>query len=433
MGAILRNGFETGGGISSGVRKISSASTEGVTQGPINGLSARKDLNNNGGSYFFYRNNTLTGGSMKFERPVKEGFLRMPYALASYPFATGSIMGITSGNIRQFGLAIASASNRSINISNIFTAVDTTPGGIGVWITTYIRFLIDDTGYIDYYENGDFSSKLMSYSGDTSTVNVGNVDGFEMSTVNGTTTLFDDLAVNDITMTYSSGSGPLPAVGGSILGQNSGARAIITSVLPGSTSSSGTLQLCLVRNSSMQAWSGIILDDPFLSETIDDSLSSNLWSASITGLDKNSGFPTDAYIIGLTVSQDVAGKIQLSRTSGSNNFEMLNQIPNDDTSYVFSDTLNNRDVYELESFPLAPSEVGSIVSVTANINSAKSGSSINNISVILEHNSVEYESEDKPLTNSFASVTKIYDVLPNGDSLTVPNINNLRLGIKFKG
>jgi len=431
MGAILRNGFETGGGLTSGIKPFNAQTVEGVVSSPVSGISARKDFNGNGGNYFFDRNDVFNGGYMDLKRAAVEGFARIPMvSFSTFQNNFDNIIFSQNSN-KVMALGSSDGTKTRITLNNNSTLSDTLIP-FPSWVNIYFRYYIDSSnGYIKVFSGDSFSSESLSFSGNT-TPGGSNINRLIINSISFSRALYDDLAVNDITMSYNSGTGTLPSVGSIILGQTSGTRAVITQILDGSTSSSGTLQLAYVRDSGMNLWNGIISDDPFLTEVIDDSLSANLWSASIVGLDKNSGFPLNSYIIGLSPNADVAGKIQLSRISGSNNYENVDDIPANNTNYVYTDVSGDRDIYEVSDFPISSSSVGAIKSITVNSRSLKAGSSINKQNLIIEHSGVEYDGSDILLDSNPLGTLRLEDKMPNGDDLTVSNIDSIRIGIKFK-
>jgi len=436
MGAILRNGFESGSAAGSCLLPVGLAALSTVTSSTVSSITPRKDVNGNGGIYMLNKQSNQ-GCRINIGRNVREGFCKLPcFVYADSGAAENVIFSFETPTNKQFGINYIQGTG-SIRITSPADTLQGTQtfGFGGAFKVFYIRFYVNNTnGYINVFIDGNFSSPVLSFSGNTTAgaPTPTSLSALVLPPLVNKAVLYDDLAINDITMSYTSGSGTLPSVNDTILGLTSGARAVITAILPGSTSSSGTFQLALVRDSSLVNWNGMMANSPFLTETIDDSLSSNLWSADITGLDKNSGYPENGFSIALTPNADVAGKIELDRSSGSTNFSNINAIPANLTNYVSTAVTGERDVYELANFPFSSSLVSRISTVTPFVQWQRTDTVINNGKLILEHSSTEYDSASIPLQTSISANNLIYDKIPDGTDFSVSNVDTLRIGIKLE-
>ncbi len=456
MGAILRSGFESGDLAAEGWTTLTTGTLPEVVSS-LGTINPRKDLNTFGGSYFLARdqNSSAAFNCVKpCTRSCREGFIKVALNVTTVSsIANSGLVQAIGGGVRMWS-SFFQSNNTIINFTrSTFPTVLTTDVGSlqadSVWHVYHVHFYVDDSdGFFRVYKDFDFDNPIgvgTSLDNKNGTNDFIDALGIKTTGRNGGAgdprTSHDDIACNDITMTYSGGVGTIPAVGDTILGQTSSARAIITALLPGSTAVAGTLQLRAVQDSGLVDWTGIEADDPFATETIDDSLSSNLWTASITGMDKNSGFPSNGFIIGLQPNGDVAGKIQLSNTGGGSNFADVDDIPPDTVDYVFTSTSGNRDVYELEdlaSAGLTPGDISSISTVMVSTYWQKSDATLNTGKIIVEDSGVEYDSAAKsPPLGAYGHDSELYDKIPDGTPTTstdwnTTNVDSLRAGIKFE-
>lgn len=456
MGAILRDGFEAGDLDADGWGSFSTANRPDVVTTSTTFSSSRKDINSYGGNYFStgthagnFRYDTLKD----FTRPAREVFVKIAMAVSTSSgisnVAPMKLIGNSSvQNTVFFGLSGTSLRFYRGTFPQLAESSAGTVPLDSEWHVYLFQIYLDNSnGICKIYRDYDFTTARLDISGLDNQSNNGYnfMDQFVyevIGTAGGENRVaYDDIAINDITMSYSGGSGTLPSDGDIILGQTSGARAIVTAVLPGSTAASGTLQLARVQDSGLVDWSGIQADDPFSTETIDDSLSSNLWSANITGLDKNSGFPSNGYIIALQPNADVVGKIQLANTGGGDNYEDVDDIPPDTVNFVSTSTSGNRDIYEVEDLitaGLTAGDISEISTVTVKAFWQKSNTTLNTGKIIVEHSGVEYDGEAKsPPLSTYESGEELYDKIPDGTPLTATdwnatNVDSLRVGVKFE-
>jgi len=431
MGAILREGWEAGDLSSAGWSSGLNVATT------ISGMDARKDFNGNGGDYLLYGNSTI---HKYLKREAREVFIRWHHASTRLDRNDHEILFMndsTQHGAIEINRIVAVLATMGIKAPNNTVRDTTAPimPNTGRWVEFAARMYIHDTnGYLYLYQDGDLVAKVGEWDGDTkngATETVNRI-GIKMST-SFATGACDDVAINDITMSYTSGSGTLPAVDDIITGQTSATTAIITAILPGSTNVAGTLQLAYIEDSGSTLWNGIMEDDLFDTETIDDSASSDLWSADITGLDTNSGLPKNAYIIGLTPNGDVAGKIQLTAATGPSNYQDVDEVVAVDTDYVSTSTDGERDIYEVTNLPFTAADVTKITAVSTSVRWTKTDETLTKGRIMIEDSSTEYESDQISLTSSFAGDTEIYNEVPGGGGeWTHAKINSIRVGVKFE-
>lgn len=444
MGRILLEGWEAGEHTSTGWELVSG--TPNVTVADF-GVTPRKDFNGNGGSYFLTKgvgSNQFFTIRKKFSREAREFFLRFAIATPSLS-ANDSSLGFhnNADGVMHGRIEIEGGTSWGLRTPNTTDQGNSPPTLVEdtEWRIFSLHYFIDDsTGFVRLFKEYDYSTFLFNYSGDTRNGTTDAADVLEIFLDSSASpglaeTALDDLALNDITMSYTSGVGLLPAVGDSILGQSSSARAVITAILPGSTIVTGTLQLRSVQDVSLVSWTGILSNAPFSTEVIDDTLSSNLWTANITGLDKNSGFPDDGYIIGLSPNGSLLGSIQLAGSDGNSidNHLLVDDVPANDAEYVETATSGDRDLYELENFPLSSGDINDIAAVSVSARWRKTNTVLNNGKIVIEHSSVEYDSEAKSLPlSTFGADPEIYDKIPDGTDWNITNIDSLKVGPKFE-
>jgi len=453
MSAILRDGFESGEIRADGWNTFAGPLPEAVST--ITTTNSRKDINGFGGDYFctYDVSTRFSAGAIKpFARQCREGFIKIALNVATTSFINNSGPFFLAGGGETILSSTLINSDTVIRfIRGSFPVILTSDTGTlspdNQWHVYLLHYYIDNVnGFYKLYRDYNFDSPVGTYNGDTkaTTANFADSFGFTASGRDGSDMRigFDDIAVNDITMTYSGGAGTLPVIGDTILGQTSTARAIVSAVIPGSTTSDGTLQLRNVLDGGLVDWTGIQSDDPFVTETIDDSLSSNLWTANIVGLDKNSGFPSNGYIFSLQPTADEPGKIQLSNTGIGGNFADVAPIPPDDADFVFSSISGDRDIYDVENIAaatgLSPGDIGSIATVTLKTRWQKSDPALNYGRLIIQDSGVEYDSEQLTLPlGTFDSAEQIYDKIPDGTPNTATDwdatsVDALKIGVKFE-
>jgi len=437
MGAILREGFEAGDPISSGWFTSSGNPMFNVVNtysGPIVG---RTDFNGNGGVYFAAESGFAQGAKL-FKRDAEEFFIRFAWVTPNLSFNNSSVSFYDTGaGIKHVNMEINGSSQWRIRRGTTSLGISTA-GGMTVdqeWYAWSVHIRIHDSaGFYRVYKNHDYSTPHFDFTGDTRNGASSIVDSIDLYFDNQGETACDDISINDITMTYSGGVGTIPIIGDTITGQASGSTAIITSVLAGSTAAAGTFQLRTVQNSLASDWNGLIANDPFQVEAVNDSASSNLWSASITGLDKNSGFPNDGYIIGLVPNASVVGSIQLDGSDGNqvDNHLLVDETPPSDADYVGTTVTGNRDMYELANLPFAAGDISEVMAVEINPRWIKTDATLNNGKVVLEHSAIEYDSSAVPLSTTASGHAELYDELPDGTAWTVTSVDSIRVGVKFE-
>jgi hypothetical protein len=278
------------------------------------------------------------------------------------------------------------------------------------------------------YLDGDFDAPICEYSGDcqegannyASMIHIGQSRGS-----------FDDYQLNSITMSYSGGSGTIPSVGDTITDDGTAATAIITAIEGDNVAGKFWLRNVLVGGST--EWSGKQSEDPFGSTTV----SSGGWSASIDGLDMNSGLPGDIYFYEqIQPNGDVGGSIELDGSDGNqvDNYLQVQENPldNDETDYNSTDTAGRRDQHDFPDFGVPANGIDTVVAVVVGGWVRKDGSGIENVAYPVKFSGEsEDDGDDIALGTDYAYKERILEETPSQNPLSRLKINGMQAGGKF--
>jgi len=125
---------------------------------------------------------------------------------------------------------------------------------------------------------------------------------------------------------------------------------------------------------------------------------------------------------------DGAGEYAEFTPASGNNWENVDEIPpDDDTSYVESDTLGHRDLYTIDS--ITPTS-GTITAVQWVARAKMVEPGIGNLQRLVRHDSVDYAGADKPVDTSYRYLTDIMELAPDDTAWTVAKVNALQIGQK---
>jgi hypothetical protein len=125
---------------------------------------------------------------------------------------------------------------------------------------------------------------------------------------------------------------------------------------------------------------------------------------------------------------DGAGEHAEFTPASGNNWENVDEIPpDDDTSYVESDTLGHRDLYTIDS--ITPTS-GTITAVQWMARAKMVDAGIGNLQRLVRHDSVDYAGADKPVDTSYRYLTDIMELAPDDTAWTVAKVNALQIGQK---
>jgi hypothetical protein len=452
MGAILREGWETGGGVSASawVQVVGDLPGVFTTKSLFTRtILPRVDLLGNGGEYFMGDGDSSDSTIEKaLVRDTRELFTRVPFKVFDIGANDSYYASVVDSSNTEQVRAEHVASATAIRIRRSTTILATSSSGVAEdtadWAVLNTHIFIDDTvGFIKVYKDFDFSAPVLQFSGDTKNSTTDNFARFFR--INNNRSAFDDIAVNDITLSYTSGVGAHPGVGETITGGTSSTTAIVTATFNTSGSSgtlAGTMQLRAVSG-----WDGDPDNDPF---TTDVAITgdTNLTSATIAGgLDPNSGFPRDAFIFGLIPNGNSSSQLVGSDADSTDNYLLVDDRPMDDataiTTYVEETTTpGNRDIYELENVSargFVAADIASIVTVELNAVAQRDGTGINNLAFVHEDvdgASGEIDSADQGLATTPEGHSELLEEASTGvdwdsGATVITKVDALRIGVKL--
>jgi len=451
MGKLLLEGGEAGSLLATGWFQPG-ANNFLETFTTSDGVTPRKDLNGNGGSYIFGSNSpTNLEASKQLERDAREIWVRIAVSIPTFGFTSAPThfslddsSGSSQTNIFQPGNASFVRARRdaaTLGDSAIGTVPESTD-----FIILSVRVYIDNAaGEVEVFKDFNFGSPLLSLTGiDTQN---GSDNFARFLRVQADDSYYDDLSATDATVVFDTTADTL-LVGATITGNNSGTTAIVTAIVSGSGAGQGVAQVHFVRVNGTDAWNDPSID-PWATDTV---LSDGvLWTANVlaprtTFKDDNSGPASDGLIFALLPTTDVAGKIQLTRAgidTGSNAGQVA-AIPADDVTALQSGVQTNipgqRDVYELQdttAVGFSGSDITAVTSVMVSAYWQRDGAGLNNGNIIVEDLGVEYDGPDFSLSVAGNGDGRLLNAVPDasvsGITWSEAKINSLRAGIKLKG
>lgn len=138
----------------------------------------------------------------------------------------------------------------------------------------------------------------------------------------------------------------------------------------------------------------------------------------------------EIYSVLLTPNSDAS--VEFDPSSGVDNYAML-QTDDGDTSYVQSDTLGSKDLYDYEDLPagLVPQAVTTVTVAK------KAGTGERTFQAITKQDSTEYDVADAytlttsyPNSTAHQSVNRTYALAPDGTEWTASKVNAIQFGFK---
>jgi hypothetical protein len=122
---------------------------------------------------------------------------------------------------------------------------------------------------------------------------------------------------------------------------------------------------------------------------------------------------------------------QWSTSVSTPNWECVNESPPSDTDYVYTDTINLVDTYNLSDLPSDAAQINA-VQVGGRAKRKETSGIPAGINLVLRTNSTNYDSSDQRLTLSFKNYTELWNTNPSstGVAWDVTAINSLQAGIK---
>lgn len=125
---------------------------------------------------------------------------------------------------------------------------------------------------------------------------------------------------------------------------------------------------------------------------------------------------------------DGAGEHAEFTPASGNNWENVDEIPpDDDTSYVESDTLGHRDLYTTGG--ITPTS-GTISAVQWLARAKMVDAGIGNLQRLVRHDGVDYAGADNPMSTSYSYLSDIMELAPDDTAWTIAKVNALQVGQK---
>lgn len=394
------------------------------------------DVGGNGGDYYYNSGNVHRLQSPDMQSviagptaEIREGFFR------AYIYTNNDgWMAFSQGGNRQLTVLFDTSAG-TIQIrrgTNAGTLLATSVATVttSVWHRFEVHYFSDQTtGFVRVYvdDPGDYSSPIVEYTGDTCNEAT---EGFTRVEVGGSvTTRLDDLAVNSISIRFDNLASGTPAAGDAITWPGGGSAEVSGYIDRGSNA--GTL---IVHTSNHRT--NPISDN--------DEITDGTWTADAVvpngtyefGMEPQSYFPGEGFVIYKEVDGDVSGQIQLTGTDGdsTNNYLLVDDNAVDTTTEgVISDTDGFYDIYESSSS--LPATANSINHVDLIAYALKDGSTINYLNGRVRISSTNYDSDaiyDRNVSSSADQYRFPFESDPSGPDTawTVSAINALEFGIR---
>lgn len=402
--------------------------TEGAIARGATGSGARGST---GQEISFYDTEPIT--DFFFQYPIRRG-------VSNSTTTISFIDGITSGNngiICQLSLNNTGTLTASRGTTSIATSSSTLD--LSAWNLVEGRIYLHNTnGRFIVYLNGDYASPIIDFTGDTIGGTAQSDEVFGISYAWQRACICDDVIVNDIRMTYDSGSGSRPALPFTITGGTSSSTAEVIGYGEGSTDTDGVLILSDVRDSGSNEWSGLETDDEF---TTDSSISSGAWSASIAnpaggGVDHMSWLCQDMYV---TVHQP-NGNGDDSDLDGSDGNQVDNYLLVDDlpggasgteSEYVEGQVDGEQDLYNFEDGPSAAlvDRFGAVKIIT---HSEQTGVGLTKHRIIAKGTAQSDGPEIETPSSGFAARERFMNYTADDTDWTITLFNSHQFGFKVE-
>lgn len=140
----------------------------------------------------------------------------------------------------------------------------------------------------------------------------------------------------------------------------------------------------------------------------------------------NNDFLGDSRVI--TLSPTAVGDITQFTPSAGNNWECVDDMNDDDTTYVSASASGNKDLYNVANLPITPSSVHG-VSVISTARKSETGTAANRN--ILKTNGTIANGSTNYLSTSYNKYITTYEINPvTSTAWSVSDVNNLQIGIE---
>ena len=420
-------------------------------------MTQRQDFRGNGGNYCIV-NNTTTASSSKetnlnLDRNFEEGFIRVPLARmadSASPFIV--FKGIATGETtaaQPWEIEVTLAGDTEIKTNNSLQSVSA--GNIPTSNTTWtvLEFWIRHSstsgsldGHVKIYRDFDYSSPWVEHVGrvDRTSAALDGLDTNQIRVELRALTGLDDVKVQDITLSYTSGAGGAIAAGDTIRVENVGTTTIgkadVVSVIGDATS--GKLVLRKVRDGSAVEWDAIMNNSPFATgvSVIEDG--GGGWSATCGDLDADSGLAGNGYFAAARVPQTLnsGASTPFSFFGGTTAVDSVDDglDSTQEGNYIYTTTSGDNDVYDFGTLLPAAGDIDAIIGATMYFRGRKDGTGIDNYRVQTKEdtNAIE-EAAVKALTADWTVYPERYRLNPRTDvDWTHTSLGDTDFGLTFE-
>lgn len=125
---------------------------------------------------------------------------------------------------------------------------------------------------------------------------------------------------------------------------------------------------------------------------------------------------------------NAAGQYTQFTPSAGDNYAAVDEVPpDDDTTYVESDTVGHKDTYALEDLVPVSGDIQAVQWI-ARAKLAEAGEG--NFQRLIRHDSVDYNGGDLAVDTSYAYFTEIIEKAPDGTDWTIAKVNALEAGME---
>lgn len=231
--------------------------------------------------------------------------------------------------------------------------------------------------------------------------------------------VFDDIAVNSMTILYDNGNGNLPVAGETITGGTSGATATITTVR--GTGVSGTL--------TIHRRTGSFMDNEVLSSSGTFVGEVNAPTMDFTnGLEPNSSWCGNGFVVYLTPT-GVGAYTELTSSSGLPNWDNVDEVPVTSANFNEATVVNRKDSYAKSSLPISALSVSAITPAGM---MASDLLGVNNREMLVIYGGVDAYGPVVALPSSSQFQFYIFNTAPDGTGyIQVAGVNASEVGVRF--
>lgn len=410
------------------------------------GVTARKDINGNGGTYF--ARNGLGPNASRFMNTTSEFSICGIKDIRPKEIWFRSALYTTTGeqpvysfenryNESQVSVRLDTSTGQALIYRKNYhgsgktllgTSTNTFP--INQWVLFEFHIYIDNTnGFVRIYIDNSDTLFYEVTSVDTQEDSEGGISNLKLhpTTLGG----MDDIAINAPTILYDGGTGSAPVAGNTITGGTSGATATITAVEGNATSGRLWLENVDVDPNPFQ-------DNEIISGSGFSASVNAPHSSYVNGLEPQSWRVGDGYIVGMRPNADDTIGCDGSDGNQVNNYQLVDDPAGalSSVDFVSTGTLNTGDLYDIESFTdigFSSGQVSTVNAVNVRTYSRKSGGSINDIEIAINSNVTTDYSPESPLPVDWALRDWTWSYNPDdNEAWEEADINALIAGFRFQ-